>query len=81
MTGQSDLSITGTSTTASVTDLAKGTYEVCFKVVGQDGYEQCFEVVVGEPKPLSAFIDVDDDSGKISISMSGSDTTTSILTA
>ncbi len=73
VTGQSDLSITGTSTTASVTDLAKGTYEVCFKVVGQDGYEQCFEVVVGEPKPLSAFIDVDDDSGKISISMSGSD--------
>ena len=73
ITGQSDLSITGTSTTASFTGLAKGTYEVCFKVVGQDGYEQCFEVVVGEPKPLSAFIDVDDDSGKISISMSGSD--------
>ena len=39
-----------------MTGLAKGTYEVCFKVVGQDGYEQCFEVVVGEPKPLSAFI-------------------------
>ena len=72
VTGQSDLSITGTSTTASVTGLAKGTYEVCFKVVGQDGYEQCFEVVVGEPKPLSAFIDVDDDSGKMSVTMGGS---------
>jgi hypothetical protein len=74
VTGQSDLSITGTSTTASVTGLAKGTYEVCFKVVGQDGYEQCFEVVVGEPKPLSAFIDVDDVSGKMSVTMGGSST-------
>ena len=74
VTGQSDLSITGTSTTASVTGLAKGTYEVCFKVVGQDGYEQCFEVVVGEPKPLSAFINVDDDSGKMSVTMGGSST-------
>ena len=72
VTGQSDLSITGTSTTASVTGLAKGTYEVCFRVVGQDGYEQCFEVVVGEPKPLSAFINVDDDSGKMSVTMGGS---------
>ena len=72
VTGQSDLSITGTSTTASVTGLAKGTYEVCFKVVGQDGYEQCFEVVVGEPKPLSAFIDVDTNSGRMSVTMGGS---------
>ena len=72
VTGQSDLSITGTSTTASVTGLAKGTYEVCFKVVGQDGYEQCFEVVVGEPKPLSAFIDVDSNSGRMSVTMGGS---------
>ncbi|MFL2609447.1 MAG: T9SS type A sorting domain-containing protein, partial [Flavobacteriaceae bacterium] len=74
VTGQSDLSITGTSTTASVTGLAKGTYEVCFNVVGQDGYEQCFEVVVGEPKPLSAFINVDDVSGKMSVTMGGSST-------
>ena len=74
VTGQSDLSITGTSTTASFTGLAKGTYEVCFKVVGQDGYEQCFEVVVGEPKPLSAFINVDDVSGKMSVTMGGSST-------
>ena len=74
ITGQSDLSISGTSTTASFTGLAKGTYEVCFKVVGQDGYEQCFEVVVGEPKPLSAFINVDDDSGKMNVTMGGSST-------
>ena len=49
-------------------------YEVCFKVVGQDGYEQCFEVVVGEPKPLSAFINVDDVSAKMSVTMGGSNT-------
>ena len=34
--------------------------------------KQCFEVVVGEPKPLSAFIDVDSNSGKMSVTMGGS---------
>ena len=48
-------------TTASVTGLGKGTYTVCFTVDGQENYEQCFEVNVGEPEPLSAFIDVNDD--------------------
>ena len=64
--------ISGENKTASVSGLAKGTYSVCFKVTGQDAYEQCFEVVIGEPKALSAFIDVDNDKRTTSIQLSGS---------
>ena len=64
--------ITGENKTASVSGLAKGTYSVCFKVTGQDAYEQCFEVVIGEPKALSAFIDVDNDKRTTSIQLAGS---------
>ena len=52
--------------------LATGTYTVCFKVDGQDAYEQCFEVSIAEPKALSAFIDVDNDNRTTSIQLSGS---------
>jgi len=64
--------ITGENKTASVSGLAKGTYSVCFKVDGQADYEQCFEVFIGEPKALSAFIDVDNDKRTTSIQLAGS---------
>ena len=64
--------ITGENKTASITGLAKGTYTVCFTVDGQADYEQCFEVVIGEPKALSVFIDVDNDKRTTSIQLSGS---------
>ena len=72
ITGKDNVTITGTNKTASVTGLAKGTYEVCFTVDGQANYEQCFEVIVGEPPALTAFIDIDNDDKKASIQMSGS---------
>ena len=55
-----------------MTGLGTGTYTVCFKVDGQDAYEQCFEVNIGEPKAISAFIDVDNDNRTTSIQLSGS---------
>ena len=72
ITGKDNVTITGTNKTGSVTGLAKGTYEVCFTVDGQANYEQCFEVVVGEPPALTAYIDVDNDNKKTSITMGGS---------
>ena len=72
ITGKDNVTITGTNKTGSVTGLAKGTYEVCFTVDGQTNYEQCFEVLVGEPPALTAYIDVDNDNKKTSITMGGS---------
>ena len=72
ITGKDNVTITGTNKTGSVTGLAEGTYEVCFTVDGQSNYEQCFEVVVGEPPALTAFIDIDNDNRSTSIQMTGS---------
>ena len=73
VTGKDDpVVITGENKTTSVTGLAKGTYSVCFKVDGQADYEQCFEVVIGEPLALSAFIDIDNDKRTTSIQLAGS---------
>jgi len=73
VTGKDDpITLGGETKTASVTGLGTGTYTVCFKVDGQDTYEQCFEVSIGEPKALSAFIDVDNDNKTTSIQLSGS---------
>jgi hypothetical protein len=77
VTGQDDpIALGGETKTSSVTGLGKGTYTVCFTVEGQDGYEQCFEVNIEEPKALSAFIDVNNDTRKTSIQLSGSSTYT-----
>jgi len=73
VTGQDDpITLGGETKTASVTGLDTGTYTVCFKVDGQEAYEQCFEVSIAEPKALSAFIDVDNDNRTTSIQLSGS---------
>ena len=75
VTGQDDpIALGGETKTASVTGLGKGTYTVCFTVEGQDAYEQCFEVNIEEPKALSAFIDVNNDTRQTSIQLSGSST-------
>ena len=77
VTGQDDpIALGGETKTASVTGLGKGTYTVCFTVEGQDAYEQCFEVNIEEPKALSAFIDVNNDTRQTSIQLSGSSTYT-----
>jgi hypothetical protein len=67
-----EIAITGENKTATVTGLSKGDYTVCFKVTGQADYEQCFDVTIGEPKALSAFIDVDNDNRSTTIQLGGS---------
>ena len=64
--------ITGENKTANVTGLSKGDYTVCFKVTGQADYEQCFDITIGEPKALSAFVDVDSDNRTTTIQLGGS---------
>jgi len=37
---------------SSITGLSKGTYQVCFTVVGDDIFEQCFTVFIDQPDEL-----------------------------
>ena len=72
VTDNDNVTITGDSKTGSVTGLAAGTYNVCFKVDSQASYEQCFDVVIGEPAALSAYLDIDNDKRTTSIQLGGS---------
>ena len=53
------------------TGLSAGTYTVCIMVNGQPGYEQCYEVVVSEPQPLSVQFKVNDAEKSVSLEMTG----------
>lgn len=44
-----------TGTSYSFTELAAGTYELCFTIDGLENYNQCFDVVINQPQDLSVF--------------------------
>ena len=65
--------IIGASNSLSVTGLSEGLYSACFLVNGQPGYEQCYEVLIEQPQPLSAFIGINESSLTTNIELKGSD--------
>ena len=65
--------IRDSSNSLSVTGLSEGLYSACFLVNGQPGYEQCFEVLIDQPQPLSAFIGINESSLTTNIELDGSD--------
>ncbi|WP_324719941.1 T9SS type A sorting domain-containing protein [Salinimicrobium sp. HB62] len=56
---------------ASVNNLAAGTYDVCITIDGQDGYEQCFSVYVEGPTPLAAYSSVNYANHTMSLTLDG----------
>jgi len=71
--GISTHEILGASNSISVTGLSEGLYSACFSVDGHPGYEQCFEVLIEQPKPLSAFIGINESSLTTKIELEGAD--------
>ncbi|MBH45374.1 MAG: hypothetical protein CMC93_02000, partial [Flavobacteriaceae bacterium] len=59
---------------ANFKNLEPGKYNVCIKVVGQDSFEQCFELTVKEPQPLAASTKVDNSDGLVQFNLRGSST-------
>ena len=57
----------------TLSNLSHGTYQLCFTVEGESGYNQCFDVNITEPAPLSASSKVDKVGKSISFSLDGSD--------
>lgn len=60
------------NTTTSFTDLASGTYEVCFTVAGQADYQRCFDVIIAQPDALSVSSKVSSLDNKVVLNLSGS---------
>lgn len=57
----------------SIADLNSGQYNLCFTVEGESGYNQCFDINISEPAPLSASSRVNIVDKSISFDLSGSD--------
>ncbi|WP_235996516.1 alpha-amylase family glycosyl hydrolase [Robertkochia sediminum] len=77
-----EVTVTGTAYTFSdafngtswnVGDLEAGRYQVCFTVAGEDDFEQCFEVELGAPEPLSVYSKVNTAARSMNLDLSGSD--------
>ena len=71
--GISNHEINGASNSLLVSGLSEGLYSACFLVNGQPGYEQCFEVLIEQPQPISAFIGINESSLTTNIELDGSD--------
>ena len=54
-------------------NLSPGTYQLCFTVEGENGYNQCFDINITEPAPLSVSSKVDKTGKSMSFSLDGSD--------
>jgi len=67
-----------TSTTA-FNNLEGGIYEVCITVEGQNGYQNCFDVVVAEPQPLSVNLKANIASRSLTLDLEGGDVYTITL--
>jgi hypothetical protein len=61
------------NTTTTFNNLAGGTYNVCITIAGQPAYQQCFTVVVVEPKDITLYSTVSPDNKNITLALSGSD--------
>ena len=59
------------TSSADIQNLPAGTYPICITVYGQSSYQQCFSVVIAEPKPLSVYSTINNNSGTINLALDG----------
>lgn len=56
---------------ANIENLKAGTYNICVTVDGQDGYEQCFNIIIEGPTPLDAYASVNYTDNTVTFSLDG----------
>lgn len=59
-------------TSTAFTNLSSGSYQLCFTVVGQSDFENCFDVIIEQPEALSVSSKVSTLDNKVIINLSGS---------
>ncbi len=57
----------------NISGLAKDTYSVCIQVLGKEGYEQCFDVIITEPAALKTNSTFNPNSNTLVLNLSGSE--------
>jgi hypothetical protein len=58
------------STSLTINNLSAGNYSICISVADQPDYQQCYDVVIDEPKDLSLYSSVNPDN-TITLALSG----------
>ncbi|WP_040626695.1 IPT/TIG domain-containing protein [Mucilaginibacter paludis] len=71
ITGKGLNSVIPFTTTTALNNLSAGTYNICVTVAGQPNYQQCFTVIVTEPKDLSAYSTINIGNNTVSLALSG----------
>ncbi|MEP6610256.1 MAG: T9SS type A sorting domain-containing protein, partial [Mucilaginibacter sp.] len=61
------------TTTAQIGDLTPGTYHACITIANQPDYQQCYYLVITEPKDLSLFSTVNYTDNSLKLSLSGAE--------
>lgn len=59
------------TTSATINNLAAGTYHVCITVPGNSNYQQCYDLAISQPKDLALFSTINDADRTITLEMSG----------
>lgn len=54
--------------------LSAGDYSVCITVSGESDYQQCFDIVITEPEPLSVLTTINSESETVSLTLEGGST-------
>lgn len=62
------------TTNTSINNLAPGTYNVCITDPALVNYKQCFDLVITEPKDLSAYAVVDKSTNTVTVALDGGST-------
>jgi hypothetical protein len=60
--------------TTTINNLAAGSYNVCMTVAGQSDYENCYDLVISQPQPLSVYATVDNVKRSITLAFTGGNT-------
>lgn len=62
------------TTSTTIGNLAAGTYNVCFTVAGISSYQQCFTIVITEPKDLAVYAAVNNTIQSVNLTLDGGGT-------
>jgi GH25 family lysozyme M1 (1,4-beta-N-acetylmuramidase) len=62
------------TTTREIDNLDTGTYHVCITVEGYPDYQQCYDLKITEPQPLSVYSVINNTNNTVNLSLSGGNT-------
>jgi hypothetical protein len=71
LTGNSINTSQAFTSSAGFNNLPAGTYNICITVSGQPNYQQCFSLVITEPKDLSLYSTVSPDKKTVNLDFGG----------